>query len=132
VTVACPAAGMHLTLRQDRLDRLAGALGVRRVRPGGTVPALWHWTSIAPACAIGTSVRVRLFRPGGRVPRRAQVTGRGARGRERPGPRSGPPGAVQVLASRLPSADPGAPLEAGDETVAGESVDIDTLAEPLQ
>jgi hypothetical protein len=128
MTVAYPQAGVNLTLRQDRLDRLAVALGVRRVQPGGLLPALWHWTSIAPACATGTSVRVRLF---------------GA-------PRAGSPVLVtssagmyrdenvldlvqdsllrvQTLTSRLPDVYPGAPLEAGDETLADDSVDIDAL-----
>jgi hypothetical protein len=128
MTVAYPDAGVNLTLRQDRLDRLADALGVERVQPGGPVPALWHWTSIAPACAVGTSVRVRLFgapRVGSHLVLRSSagmhgdenvldlVQDRQVR--------------VQTLASQLPDADPGAPLEAGDKTLADKSVDIDTL-----
>lgn len=128
MSVASPAAGVHLTLGQDRLDRLAGALGVPRVRPGGPVPALWHWASIAPACAVGTSVRVRLFR--------ALRTGS-------PFVLTSPAGTrrdenvldlvqdrqvrVQTLTSRLLDADPGAPLEAGDERLADDSADITTL-----
>ena len=34
---------------------------------------------------------------------------------------------VQTLTSRLPDADPGPPLEAGDERLAGDSADIDEL-----
>ena len=125
MTVACPAAGVHLTLGQYRLDRLADALGVPRIRPGGPLPALWHWTSVAPACAIGTSVRVRLFRapragfpavlrsPAGTQNVQDLVQDRRVR--------------VQTLTSRLPGADPGAPLEAGDETLADDSADITTL-----
>jgi hypothetical protein len=128
MSVASPAAGVHLTLGQDRLDRLAGALGVPRVRPGGLVPALWHWASIAPACAVGTSVRVRLFRAlraGSPVVLRSPAGTGGDEnvldlvqdGLVR----------VQTLTSRLPDADPGAPLGAGDETLAGDSADIDAL-----
>lgn len=119
---------MHLTLRQDRLDKLADALGVHHVRPGGPVPALWHWASVAPACTTGTSVRVRLFR----APRAGfPVVLRS---------RAGTPGKenvldlvqdslvqAQTLTSRLPDADPGAPLEAGDERLADDSVDMDAL-----
>jgi hypothetical protein len=128
MTVAYPRAGVNLALRQDRLDRLADALGVPRVRPGGPVPALWHWTSIAPACATGTSVRVRLFRhlwAGSPVVLRSPagthrdenvldlVQDRLVR--------------VQTLTSRLPGADPGAPLGVGDETLADDSAGINKL-----
>jgi hypothetical protein len=34
---------------------------------------------------------------------------------------------VQTLTCQLPDADPGAPLEADHETLAGDSVDIDAL-----
>lgn len=128
MTVAYPHVGVNLALRQDRLDRLAGALGVQRVRLGGLVPALWHWTSFAPACAIGTSVRVRLFSPlraGPSVLLRSSaeadsddnvldlVQDRLVR--------------VQTLISQLPDVDTGAPLVPADETLADDSVDIDAL-----
>jgi hypothetical protein len=128
MTVAYPDAGVNLTLRQDRLGKLADALGVQRVKPGGPVPALWHWTSIAPACAVGTSVHVRLFC----VPR----SGIPAVLRSPAGTRweenvldlvQDRQVRVQTLTSQLPDADPGAPLEAGDETLADKSIDIDTL-----
>jgi hypothetical protein len=128
MTVACPRAGVNLTLRRDRLDKLADALGVQRVQPGGPVPALWHWASIAPACEVGTSIRVRLFRAlqaGSPVVLRSPagthwgenvldlVQDRLVR--------------VQTLTSQLPDVDPGAPLEAGDETLADDSAGIDAL-----
>jgi hypothetical protein len=128
MTAAYADVGVDVTLAQDRLDRLADALGSRRVQPGGPVPALWHWTSIAPACATGTSVRVRLFRApqaGPAVLLRPQA---GAQGHEE--------GLdfiqdrvvrVQTLTSRLPDADPGPPLMAGDETLADDSADLDVL-----
>jgi hypothetical protein len=74
--------GVDETLAQDRLDRLADALGSRRVQPGGPVPALWHWISIAPACATGTSVRVRLFRAPQAGPAVLLRTQAGAQGHE--------------------------------------------------
>ena len=133
MTVAYPAAGMHLTLGQDRLDRLADALGVPRVQPGRPVPALWHWTSVAPACAIGTSVRVRLFRAlGAGSPLELTSPGRDAPGRERLDLVQDRLMRVQTLTSRLPDADPGAPLGAGDETLADASADIATLLSLLR
>jgi hypothetical protein len=128
MTVAYPDAGVNLTLRQDRLDRLADALGVQPVQPGGPVPALWHWTSIAPACAIGTSVRVRLFRALQAGSPVLLTSSAGAHWDEnvldlvqdclvR----------AQTLTSQLPDVYPGAPLEAGGGTLAGDSVDIDAL-----
>jgi hypothetical protein len=128
MTVVYPSADMHLMLGQDRLDTLADALGVARVRPGGPLPALWHWTSIAPACAVGTSVCVRLFRaPRAGFPTLLRspagthwdenvqdfVQERQVR--------------VQTLISRLPDTDPGAPLEAGAEKLADDAADAAKL-----
>ena len=128
MTVAYPHAGVNLTLRQDRLDRLADALGVQYVRPRGPVPALWHWTSIAPACAIGTSVRVRLFsllraglpvllRPPARTHCDENVLDLVQDSLVR----------VQTLTSRLSGVDPGARLEPADEMLAGDPVDTGAL-----
>jgi hypothetical protein len=132
MTVVYPSADMHLMLGQDRLDTLADALGVSRVRPGGPLPALWHWTSIAPACSVGTSVCVRLFR----APRAGF-----------PALLRSPTGThwdenvqdfvqdfvqerqvrVQTLISRLPDTGPGAPLEAGAKRLADDAVDTGKL-----
>jgi hypothetical protein len=119
--------GVDVTLTRDRLDRLADALGSRRVQPGGQVPALWHWTSFAPACATGTSVRVRLFR----APQAGPAV------LLRPQPEQGHGEVldfvqdhvvrVQTLTSHLPDADPGPPLMASDEMLADDSVDLDAL-----
>jgi hypothetical protein len=128
MTVGYLGAGVTFTLSQDRLGRLADALGVECVEPGGPVPALWHWTSVAPACAVGTSVRVRLIRaprPGSAAVLRSPAgTRRGENvldlvqdGLVR----------VQTVTARLPDADPGAPLAAGDETLAGGPVDISKM-----
>jgi hypothetical protein len=51
-------------LGQDRLDTLADPLGVSRL-PGGPLSAFWHWTSIAPACSVGTPVCVSCPIPSG-------------------------------------------------------------------
>jgi hypothetical protein len=127
VTVAYPPAGVSLALGRDQLDRLADALGVQRVGPGGPVPALWHWTSIAPACEIGTSVRVRLFCPlraGSPVVLTSPGTHRDENVLDLVQDRLV---RVQTLTSRLQDADPGAPLGAADKTLTGDLVDMDAL-----
>jgi hypothetical protein len=119
---------VDVTLAQDRLDRLAYALGSRLVQPGGSVEALWHWTSFAPACASGTSVRVRLFRTpqaGPGILLRPQAEAQGDE--EVLDFVQDDAVRVQTLTSPLPSADPGPPLMAGDETLADDSADLDAL-----
>jgi len=128
MTATYADTGVDVTLAQDRLDRLADALGSRRVRPGRPVPALWHWTSIAPACATGTSVRVRLFRAPQAGPAVLVRPQAGAQGQEEVLDfiQDGVVRA-QTLTSRLPEADPGRPLMTGDETLADDSADLDAL-----
>jgi hypothetical protein len=62
VTVEGLDRGLTVTISRDRLDAVAVALGVGRIRRGDAVPPLWYWASLAPGCAAGTSVLVRLFR----------------------------------------------------------------------
>jgi hypothetical protein len=51
-----------VTFGRDRLDLVADALGVGRVRPGDAIPPLWHWAVLPADCVTGTSVLVRFFR----------------------------------------------------------------------
>jgi hypothetical protein len=128
MTVGYPSADMHLMPGQDRLDTLADALGVSRVRPGGPLPALWHWASTAPACAVRTSVCVRLFR--------APQAGLPALLRPPAGTHwdenvqdlvQDQQVRVQTLISRLPDTDPGAPLTACAEKLANNAADTGKL-----
>jgi hypothetical protein len=128
MTVVRSDSGMYLMLGQERLDLLARALGAQPVRMGGPLPALWHWTTVAPACALGTSVRVRLFRaPRAGIPvALSPPNGTDETSSPRTLTQDGHM-QVQTLTSRLPGAHPGSVLEASDVMLACEAVDVSQL-----
>jgi hypothetical protein len=128
MTVAGHQTDTHIMLGRDRLDTLADALGFQRVQLGGPLPALWHWTSIAPACAIGTSVRARLFRAArAGFPAFLRSPDRTYRDENVLDLVQDNQVRIQTVTSPLPDAGPGAPLEAGDEKLADDSTDITKL-----